>query len=155
MIDFSCLLIAKVGKNIKPTYFSFEEEPIFITSNIISLELNEDKVNPEFLINALEKQQVKSQIESITFGTAQVSRRLEDILSIKVDLPLLSEQIGYIEMLNSRNEQLQEKIRESDEQVWNQFKEFEHTVKTPLQAIKSWSKIFKHLLNCTKHLGLN
>ena len=43
-------------------------------------------------------------------------------------------------MLNSRNEQLQEKIRESDEQVWNQFKEFEHTVKTPLQAIKSWSK---------------
>ena len=140
MIDFSCLLIAKVGKNIKPTYFSFEEEPIYITRNIISLELNKDIVNPEFLINALEKQQVKSQIESITFGQAQVSRRLEDILNIKVDLPSLSEQIGYIEMLNSRNEQLNEKIRESDEKVWNQFKEFGHTIKTPLQEIKSWSK---------------
>tara|TARA_R110002050_G_scaffold274020_1_gene418260 strand:- start:8 stop:1654 length:1647 start_codon:yes stop_codon:yes gene_type:complete len=92
-IDHSCILLAVRWKNLKPTYFDFDGVPVFISSDIISLEIDETKVDVGYLISELSQAYVSEQIESFQVGDTVPRIFIEDLLQIKIQLPSLSEQI--------------------------------------------------------------
>ncbi|MDC3182219.1 hypothetical protein OAT29_01945 [Flavobacteriaceae bacterium] len=86
-IDFSCMLFATKGTNLKPTYFEFKENPIFISNNILSLKIN-DKLIPDFLKLQLGSPKAKKQLAFIKSGNVIPFFKEKDILNkIKIDVP--------------------------------------------------------------------
>jgi type I restriction enzyme M protein len=91
-INESCLLIASSWKTLKPTYFKYEGEPVFISYDIIAIKINENKVNIYYLINELNADYVKEQIDSYRIAAIYLTTRKIDLFNIKVKMPSLEEQ---------------------------------------------------------------
>ena len=86
-IDCSCMLFATKGTNLKPTYFEFKENPIFISNNILSLKIS-DKLLPDFLKFQLCSPKAKKQLAFIKSGNVIPFFKEKDILNkIKINVP--------------------------------------------------------------------
>ena len=91
-IDESCLLLAIRWKTLKPTFFKYEGEPIYISTDIIAIRIDETIININFLINELYSDYVKEQINRYrNTGTIPLIRR-NDLFNIKIQLPSLEQQ---------------------------------------------------------------
>lgn len=86
-ITESCVLLALRWKSLKPTYFEFNGTPIYITSDIIALRPNADKLDSHFFIQELYSSSVLSQTKSFVIGVTVPMIRREDLLKIKIQVP--------------------------------------------------------------------
>jgi len=91
-IESSCLLLATRWRTLKPTYFNFQNEPIYIDSGILAFYVNQEKVDINYLINELHADYVKKQFESFSEGVTIPFVRRDDLLEIKIKLPSIEEQ---------------------------------------------------------------
>jgi type I restriction enzyme M protein len=91
-IEKSCLLLAIRWSTLKPTFFKFEGEPIYIPNDIIALSIDENKVIVYHLINELHKDYVKEQIDGFRINGVIPMIKKEDLFNIKIELPSLEEQ---------------------------------------------------------------
>jgi len=96
MVNNSCLLLARVGNRIKPTYFEYKGEEIVINNNIIAFDVNIEVVNIEYLISQLNSGFFLSQLELIQQGTTIPTIQVYSLLKLKVPIPFLSDQYNRL-----------------------------------------------------------
>lgn len=91
-IEQDCLLVAIRWKTLKPTFFKFQGEPIYITNDIIAIKIDERKVNINYLINELHSEYVTEQLNKYRIAGVIPMIKREDLFNIKIELPSLEEQ---------------------------------------------------------------
>jgi type I restriction enzyme M protein len=96
-INETCLLLAIRWRTLKPTYFIFEETPIYINNDILSFRINESIVDYGFLINELKSDYVQEQLESFRMGATIPFIRRDDLLEVAIKLPSLEEQKAKVQ----------------------------------------------------------
>jgi type I restriction enzyme M protein len=144
-IDASGLLIALRWKTIKPTYFNFTGESIYITNDIIALQIDESKIDLEYLIHELHSDYVLNEIDSYRTGNTVPLLKKSDLLQINIVLPSLeAEQKAKVKgakeaFLQSKKKELelkQELLGIKDES-FREFASIKHTFRQYLNALKS------------------
>lgn len=91
-VSESVLLLATRWNTLKPTYFSYTGESIFINSDITALKIDTDKVDIGYLINELNSEGVRASVSSLSVGAVVSTIRKADLLTIGIELLPLEEQ---------------------------------------------------------------
>ena len=144
IIDESCLLLATRWKTLKPTYFEFLNEPIFLNPDILSFKINEQIVDAAYLINELHADYVEEQLTSYRQGAAIPMIRRDDLLEIVIKLPSIEEQRAKVAGANQAFIQAKEaeinyqrELLGLKEETFNEFASIKHTFRQYLSALKS------------------
>ena len=146
-IDISCLLLAVKWKTLKPTYFQFDNQPIFNGSDILPFIVDDSKVDTRYLINELHSDYVQKQINSFRQGTTIPFIKRDDLLEVRVKLPSIEEQRAKVEWLLEISEKIKQLQNERNAlahgvstKEFNEFASLKHTLGRPRQNILGWSK---------------
>lgn len=91
-IQQSCLLVALKWRTLKPTYFEYNGEPIYISTDISAIRFDKKMVNISYLINELHADYVLSQLDGLRLSGIIPTLRSEDFFQVKVKLPSVEEQ---------------------------------------------------------------
>mgnify|MGYP006285521947 FL=1 len=149
-ITQSCLLVAARWKTIKPTYFNYTNEPIFISQDILAFKVDDSKIDPYFLINELHADYIQQQLEGYRLGTTIPYVRKADFLKVKINIPNLNEQRAKVAGLNEITSKIESLKEERDKLVHDtakkQFDEeasLKHTLGRPRQNILSYAEALK------------
>lgn len=86
------LLIARVGDGLKPTIFKSPSPQFLISNYIYAFTINENKIDPGYLVFELRKDYVKKQINKLQGGTTYSSITKKDLLDVEIKFPSLDEQ---------------------------------------------------------------
>lgn len=91
LLDKDLLLILRIG-NLKPTLFKYNEGvDVCCNSNILSFEVNQKLVYPQYLANELSKDYVVKQVSARSIGIMpSISKK--DFLEIEILIPALEKQ---------------------------------------------------------------
>lgn len=146
-IDESCLLVASRWKTLKPTYFKYEGEPIFVPAYIFSLRIDEEHTNVYYLINELLADYVTEQLDALRLGGAIPTIRKDDLLSVKINILPLEEQNAKVKGLQELSDKLKLLLDENikveqtkSTEAFNEFASLKHSTGTPRQNILSNAK---------------
>lgn len=140
VIDFDALLVSTIGYELKPTKFKYVGEPIVIGSDVIALQVNEEKIGIEYFLSQLHSKLVQTQIKMISSGTVIDRISKKDFESIQIILPSLEEQQRQIfEMRGAIEEKAiaQEKVEDA----------LEDAQRTDYELIASVAHSFKNKLS--------
>jgi signal transduction histidine kinase len=141
LLNEDALLVGTVGGVLKPTLFQFNNNPIFLGSNVYSLRIDTPEIDPEYLIFELNTVFVKNQVKRYTKGTTIPHINKSDLLNIVIRVPEKQEQArlfnewitgiarNKIESLNIEKEKLF-----SDE--FDLIHDMHHTLKNELSILK-------------------
>lgn len=93
-IKFASLLLALRFKTLKPTLigFSGEKSTVYVSNDILTLKIDQSKVDLPYLISELNSDFVLKQVASFQYGAAIPSLRKRDALNLKIRLPDLETQ---------------------------------------------------------------
>lgn len=91
-IQQSCLLVALKWRTLKPSYFEYNGEPIYISNDILAFKVDKKIININYLINELHADYVLNQIDGLRLSSIIPTLRKEDFFQIKIKLPSLEEQ---------------------------------------------------------------
>lgn len=91
-IQQSCLLVALRWRTLKPTYFEYKGEPIYIPNDILAIKVDKKIVNISYLINELHSDYVINQLSGLRRTGIIPTLRSEDFFKVKVKLPSIEEQ---------------------------------------------------------------
>ncbi|HBG70462.1 MAG: hypothetical protein A2W93_09405 [Bacteroidetes bacterium GWF2_43_63] len=154
MINESCLLLATRWRTIKPTYFEYINESLFLSQDILSFKIDESIVDLKYLINELHADYVLEQLEFVRTGAIIPSLRKEDILDAVIKLPSLAEQRAKVQGLFELSNKIQKLQDERDAlahgkliRQFNEFSSLKHTLGRPRQNILDWSDNLLDFLN--------
>lgn len=144
-IDKSCLLLAIKWRSLKPTYFEYQGESIYISNDILALNVNEAVVDKAYLISELNAQYVEDQLDALRMQSSSIPFiKIDDLMELVVKLPTLIEQRAIVDdAYSSKFKYFQrEQIVVAQEKSIEQFSEFaslKHTLGTPRQNILDWT----------------
>jgi type I restriction enzyme M protein len=140
----SCLLLSKVGNTLKPTYFHYNNEPIFISDDIIALKVDFKIVDLEYLVNEFYAESVQNQLKAFFSGAAITRIREADLFSIKFNITSIAEQKAKIKgvkeafIQNKKNElAFQQELLGLKDDSFREFASIKHTFRQYLNALKS------------------
>jgi type I restriction enzyme M protein len=91
-IQQNCLLVALRWRTLKPTYFEYKGEPIYVSNDILAIKVDKKLVNINYLINELHAGYVSDQLNGFRLTGIIPALRREDFFQIKVKLPSIQEQ---------------------------------------------------------------
>ncbi len=91
-IEQDCLLVALRWRTLKPTYFKYEGEPIYISNDILALKIDKKLVNINYLINELHSDYLLNQLNSLRLSSFIPSLRKEDFFVMKIKMLSIDEQ---------------------------------------------------------------
>ena len=151
----SCLLLAARWKTLKPTYFEFTGNPIFITPDCIALEIDESKIMIKYLIHELHSNSVNEQVESLRLPSGSVIPfiRKDDLLRVKIDLPSIKEQEARVKRViqalaeeKRRENNLFNKIHGLENELIEQNTHLRHTLTAPSTTLKTTFSYVKEII---------
>jgi len=150
-IHQSALLIAVRWNAIKPTYFNYAQEPIFISNDIMAFKVNQKIIDKSFLIIEMYNDSFLKQLSILRKGETIPFFSLKDFLTLKIKLPKLSDQFDRIEnekkdFIISKQKEIEELRKKyglfSDIESQNSF--LRHTIAGNLASLRSsFNKINK------------
>ena len=91
-IQQSCILVALRWRTLKPTYFEYNGEPIYISNDILAIKIDKKIVNINYLINELHAEYVLNQLSGLRLTGIIPTLRKDDFFQIKIKLPSIEEQ---------------------------------------------------------------
>ena len=154
LIDESCLLLATRWKTLKPTFFEFSGEAIFLNPDILSFKINEQLADTAYLINELHADYVEQQLASYRQGATIPMISRDDLLEVVIKLPSLEEQRakvqGIIELSDKISILQQERnalAHGKEVRIFNEFASLKHTLGRPRQNILDWTDNLLHFLS--------
>ena len=88
-VKYASLLLALRFKTLKPTGIGFTDikTAVFVSNDILSLKIDENKVDFAYLISELNSDYVLRQVKSYQTGATIPSLRKKDVLNLKIRLP--------------------------------------------------------------------
>ena len=134
VIEESCLLIATRWNTLKPTYSRYSGEPIVISSAIAAIKIDENFVDPMFLVNEFSADYVLEQVNSYRVGSVQPMLRKKDLGEIVFQLPTMQEQKAKVSGIIELSTRLR-KIESEKESILSGIKEQETESSTSLSHI--------------------
>ncbi|WP_031425532.1 N-6 DNA methylase [Flavimarina sp. Hel_I_48] len=144
IIDTSCLLFAKIGNDLKPTFFEYNGEAIAVSNNIFTYKVNQKDIDLDFLINEFYSSMVLDQLNAYRSGVAQQSISKRDFERIKLIIPSPEKQKLKIKavkeaFINSREKELklQKELLGLKDDAFREFASIRHTMRQYLNALKS------------------
>jgi len=144
LIKESCMMVAKVGANLKPTYFNYTGEPLLVSTNIMCFKINNSKIHLSYLFNELYSEFIIEQLGFHRKGVAQSMLPLRSFLEIKIKVPALNHQRLKIEnvkeaYIKSREKELnfQREILGLKDEAFREFASIRHTFRQYLNSLKS------------------
>ena len=147
-INQSCLLLSSQWRAIKPTYFEYKGESIFIGHEIYAFHIDESKVTPEYIVHELRSDYVGEQFEQYRTGAAVPRFNRDAAHNIVVDIPAsideqksrlagmnkILDRMSILErVLESKDVRLQQVVAEE----YGEYASLKHTLGTPRQNIAS------------------
>ena len=98
----NCLLLSLVGGRLRPTYFVYTGEPIFIHPTLIALRIDTEKIDINYLVNELHQSYIEEQLIDITSGSLIPVLRRDKLLQINVDIDKsTADQKKFVEKIDS------------------------------------------------------
>ena len=95
-IEESCFMLASKGISLKPTFFDFSDNPIFVSNNVFTFKIS-DTIIPDFLKLMLDKEKTKAQLKFIQSGNIIPFYKQSDLLNkIKITVPSTQDQTRHI-----------------------------------------------------------
>lgn len=153
-IEESCLILSLRWKSLKPTYFKSSGTSIYLTNDAIALRVNEEKVDIAYLINELHSDYVLEQIDAFRSGGVIPSITKDDLLSVKIELPLPEIQRakikGVIEVFaDKKREELAffKKIHGLESEIIEQNSYLRHSLAGPTSNLRSSIINIRTILN--------
>ncbi len=146
LISESCLLLAKIGNDLKPTYFEFQGEKIAVSNNVMAFKIKDlnENIDLDYLINELHSDFVLKQLNSYRRGIAQKMISKKDFLMVAITIPVIAAQrqkmLGVKEaFIKSREKEfeLQKQIIGYKDDAFREFASIKHTFRQYLNAMKS------------------
>ena len=144
IISESCLLIARVGRDHKPTYFEFKGESISVSNNIMAFRIVKETIDLDYLFNELHSSFFLKQLSVYQRGFAQVLITKSNFLKIKISLPSPQEQRDKMKgvkeaYIKSRLQEveLQKELLGYKDEAFREFASIKHTFRQYLNALKS------------------
>lgn len=134
IIQESCILLTTRWNALKPTYFQFTGEPIAVSEAITAIRLDENKVEPRFLINEFSADYVKKQLDSYRIGSIMQILRLKDLKNILIKLPAINEQRAKVSGIVELSSRLKE-IKSDKEDLLSGIKKEETESSTSLSHV--------------------
>lgn len=116
-IQQSCLLVALRWRTLKPTFFDYNGEPIYISNDILAIKVEKKIVNINYLINELHAEYVLNQLSGLRLTGIIPTLRKEDLFQLKIKLPSIEEQNK--KYLKEADQYLKNVIFESKEEFNN------------------------------------
>lgn len=154
LIDEPCLLLATRWKTLKPTFFDFSSEAIFLNPDILSFKINEQLADTAYLINELHADYVEEQLASYRQGATMPMIRRDDLLEVVIKLPSLEEQKAKIQGIVELSDKIKILQRErnalahgKEVRQFNEFASLKHTLGRPRQNILDWTDNLLHFLS--------
>jgi type I restriction enzyme M protein len=161
-LEESALLVTIRGKALKPTFFEYKGEPIYISSDIVAYGVNEYLVNITYLVNELYADYVVTQLNRYRVGTVILFISKTDLLQVKIELPNMAEQLAKVKGISELLDQLQElKIERNtlahgqSRKQFDEFASLKHTLGTPRQNILSYSEVMISFIENNQSNALN
>lgn len=112
LVDRTVLLLARIGRKIKPTVFNFNGTPIIINNNIVALCPNLKRVDLEYLIVQLNSGLVEEQLDTYNTGNTIPYYRTKDIMSLFIEYKdTLLEQLKYVNEYKRRKSEKSQLIQ--------------------------------------------
>jgi len=152
-VSESVILLATRWKSLKPSYFKYKGNPIYISPDIIALQVDETKIDADYLISELNSETVEDQLRTFRMGETIPMIRIPDLLSIKIQVPPIDEQRAKIRgaketQLEFKKRQLEEEAKRLgiDRRIFSEFASLKHTLGTPLQNILSTNNVLLSFL---------
>ena len=152
----SCILIAIQGDALKPTYFKFVDDPIYVGPNVKAFKIQSpDKIDVNFVIFELRANPVNEQLEHFRFGSVAHRLSMKDFLRVKIEsVPAeIEEQRNRAKLLRVTHEKIEELEADQDALVEKKNKEnfdetasLKHTLARPLANISAWSDTLHNFL---------
>tara|TARA_Y100000991_G_scaffold215037_1_gene204265 strand:- start:1961 stop:4393 length:2433 start_codon:yes stop_codon:yes gene_type:complete len=119
-VDESCILIPiSTIRNIQAKYFRFEGTPVILDRNIVAYRVNENMIDPLFLINEIQEKYVKEQTQAFSKGLHSERFNARDFTKLQLQIPSIEEQKNIV----LRIEEIQQKLKAlhlEKEQIRNQ-----------------------------------
>lgn len=146
LIAESCLLVAKIGNDLKPTYFEFQGEKLAVSNNVMAFKIKDlnIKIDLDYLINELHSDFVLKQLSSYRRGVAQKMISKKDFLMVAINIPVFDSQkqimVGVKEaFIKSRQKEfeLQKQLIGYKDEAFREFASIKHTFRQYLNALKS------------------
>lgn len=152
--DDEVVIIARVGDKLKPSYLPFNgNDIVFSLLNVYAFTINRNKVHIDYLIQELNKPYVYKQLERYrTIGTVPTIR-LDDLLSIKINVLDLTDQEKSVEEEKEIRFQELAKLHGFENEIIR-LKELQrkdlgskkHNIMQHLNNVKSSSEIIRKML---------
>lgn len=147
----SCLLINMFGAKIKPTYFNYSGESIYIGQGIIALKIDESKVDINYLINELYQDYVLEQINAALTGVVIPVFDRKKLLNIRIDIDKsVAEQAILINKIKSSYgleiQQTSEQIDLLRKEIYEDIRKKEHNILQHIADCASALRLLKNYL---------
>ena len=146
LIRESCLLVARLGAKLKPSYFEYQGQPILLSRNVEAYSVNQSAVDIGYLIVELNSDYVTEQLDAFRFGNAIPYIRKSDFLKIVIKLPRLKEQRAKFQGIKETTAQINKLkaernalVHEKQLDSFNEFASLKHTLGRPRQNIQDWA----------------
>lgn len=146
LISESCLLVAKIGNDLKPNYFEFQGEKIAVSNNIMAFRIKglNEKIDLDYIINELYSDFVLRQLSAYRRGIAQQLISKKDFLKLMIPLPDIDSQkqkmLGVKEAyIKSREKEfeLQKQLIGYKDEAFREFASIKHTFRQYLNGMAS------------------
>ncbi|HRG59981.1 MAG TPA: N-6 DNA methylase [Bacteroidia bacterium] len=146
-IKESCLLIANKGNILKPTYFNFENESIFIGPNIFAFKFDTEKIDILYLINELQTDYCNDQLAKLRTGGVIPSLRIKDFLNVIIELPNIEVQRArYKRTVDSLN-QFNVKVHDLEKEITSQNSYLRHKIAGSFNNIEGYMQNVLEIFN--------
>jgi type I restriction-modification system DNA methylase subunit len=152
--DDEVIIIARVGDKLKPSYLPFNGKDVgFSLLNVYAFTINREKVHIDYLIQELNKPYVYKQLDRYRSTGTVPTIRLEDLLSLKINLLDLIEQEKSVKEEKEIRFQELAKLHGFENEIVR-LKELQrkdlgskkHNIMQHLNNVKSSSEIFRKML---------
>lgn len=95
-LEKSALLLTIRWRTLKPTFFEYKGEPIYVSPDVLACEVNEQKADVAYLVQELSADYVTAQLNRYRTGTTIPYIPKEDLLKVVIELPALRDQRAKI-----------------------------------------------------------
>lgn len=146
-INESCLLIANKGNLLKPTFFNFENESIFIGPNIFAFKFDVEKIDTSYLINELQTDYCNDQLAKLRIGGVIPTLRINDFLDVVIELPSIEVQRArYKRNIESIN-QFNVKVHDLEKEITSQNSYLRHKIAGSFNNIEGYMQNVLEIFN--------
>ncbi len=157
----NCLLLSLVGGRLRPTYFVYAGEPIYIFPTLIALRIDTQKVDINYLINELHQGYIKEQLIDISSGSLIPILRKDRLLEICVDVDKTTiDQKKLVQKIDSSIESDLFALKEAKIQIEKLRKSFlddvrskEHNILQFLSASQSAALMIDHIISIEANIS--